>query len=97
MVVEIARIKVKSGMASQFEEALRFASAAFKRAKGCHGSEMRRSVEHTDVYYVRVIWDTVDNHMVDFRNSPDGAEWIRLSRPCMDGVPVFDHTTELSV
>ena len=96
MIVEIARIKIKSGMESQFEEALRFVAAAFKRAKGCHGSEMRRSLEHRDVYYVRVEWDTVENHMVDFRNSPDGAEWAKLSRPCMDGAPVFDHTELVS-
>ena len=45
MIVEIARIKVNSGMKAPFEEALRFLGTAFKRAKGCHGSEMRRSVE----------------------------------------------------
>lgn len=96
MIVEVARIKVKPGMEAQFEEALRFLGNAFKRAKGCHGSEMRRSLEDRCVYHVQVRWDTVENHMVDFRNSQDGAEWARLSRPCMDGAPVMDHTEPLA-
>ena len=92
MIVEIARIKVKHGMHSHIEDALRFLGDAFKRAKGCQGSEMRRSLENHDVYYVQVRWDAVENHMIDFRSSPDGAEWTRLSRPCFDGMPVMDHT-----
>ena len=95
MIMEIARITVKAGMEARFEEALRFLGNAFKRAKGCHGAEMRRSLENPRVYYAQVRWETVENHMVDFRNSPDGAEWSRLSRPCFDGAPVMDHTEVL--
>lgn len=96
MINEIARIAVKPGTEAQFEEALRFLGNAFKRAKGCHGSEMRQSLENPSVYYVQVRWETVENHMIDFRSSPDGAEWTRLSRPCFDGMPVMDHTELLA-
>ena len=96
MIVEIARIRIKPGMQAAFEESLRFLGNAFKRSKGCHGAEMRRSLEDPAVYYVHVRWDSVDNHMVDFRGSPDGAEWARLSRPCLEGPPVMDHTELLA-
>ena len=92
MIVEIARIKIKPGSEAAFEDALRFVAGAFQRAKGCHGAELRRSLEQPGIYYAVVRWDSVEHHMVEFRNSADGVEWTRLSRPCFDGAPVFDHT-----
>ena len=91
MIYEIARIKVKPGLESDFEKALKVLASGLKRAKGCHGSEFHRSVDQPGTYHDIARWETVANHMVDFRNTPDWAEWARLSRPCFDGAPALDH------
>ena len=45
MITEIAQIDVKPGMESDFETGVKNAAPIFKRAKGCHGMELRRSIE----------------------------------------------------
>lgn len=91
MIFEIAAIKVKQGQAEAFEAAAGEAVPLFKRAKGCRSMQLQRSIEHPDNYTLVVGWDTVDNHMVDFRNSDDFQEWRRLVGPHFDGAPVVHH------
>ena len=45
MITEIAQIDVKPGMEADFETGVKNAAPIFKRAKGCHGMELRRSIE----------------------------------------------------
>ena len=50
------------------------AAPLFKRAKGCTGMTLQRSVEMPARYRLFVQWDTVENHTVDFRGSADFAD-----------------------
>ena len=74
MILEIAQIDVKPGMEAEFETGVKNATPAFKRAKGCHGMELQRSVEKPSRYRLFVTWETVESHTVDFRGSPDFQE-----------------------
>ena len=81
MITEIAQIEVKPGMEAEFEAAVKSAAPIFKRAKGCHGMELRRSIEKPSRYRLFVTWETVDDHNVGFRGSPDFQEWRQACRP----------------
>ncbi|WP_412178943.1 hypothetical protein [Rhizobium sp. TRM96650] len=41
-------------------------------------------------------WETLDNHMVDFRNSDDFQEWRKLVGPFFDGIPVVTHSESVA-
>jgi heme-degrading monooxygenase HmoA len=94
MILEIAQIEIKAGMESEFEKGVAAAAPIFKRAKGCHGMELQRSIEKPQRYRLFVKWDTVDNHNVDFRGSPDFQEWRKLVGHCFAAPPEVEHTAQ---
>lgn len=95
MVLEIAQIDVKPGMESEFEAGVKQAVAVFRRAKGCTGLTLQRSVEKPARYRLFVQWATVENHTVDFRGSPDFAEWRKLVGHCFAAPPEVEHVSQV--
>jgi heme-degrading monooxygenase HmoA len=95
MFLEIAQIDVKAGMEAEFEGAVQKAAPLFKRAKGCAGMLLRRSVEQPARYRLVVQWETVENHTVDFRGSADFAEWRKLVGHCFAQPPQVEHVHEV--
>src|ERR1700760_4757762 len=92
MITEIAQIDVKPGMESEFETGVKNAAPVFKRAKGCHGLELARSVEKPSRYRLFVKWETVENHTVDFRGSEDFQAWRGLVGQYFAAPPDVEHT-----
>jgi heme-degrading monooxygenase HmoA len=95
MVLEIAQIDVKPGMEAEFETGVRQAVPLFRRAKGCAGMELQRSVERPTRYRLFVHWETVERHTVDFRGSPEFAEWRKLVGHCFAQPPEVEHTQQV--
>jgi heme-degrading monooxygenase HmoA len=93
MILEIAQIDVKPGMETEFEKGVAAAAPLFKRAKGCHGLSLQRSIEMPGRYRLMVEWDTLVNHTVDFRGSTDFQEWRKLVGQCFQEAPHVEHTT----
>lgn len=92
MVLEIAQIDVKPGTEAQFEAGVAKAVPLFRRAKGCKGMELQRSVEKPGRYRLFVQWETLENHTVDFRGSADFQEWRQLVGQCFEKPPEVEHT-----
>ena len=95
MVTEIAQIDVKPGMEAEFEAGVKAAAPVFKRAKGCHGLELQRSIEKPSRYRLFVKWGTVENHTVDFRGSPDFQEGRKHVGHCFASPPEVEHVTQV--
>jgi heme-degrading monooxygenase HmoA len=93
MITEIAQIDVKPGMESEFEAGVKNAAPIFKRAKGCHGMELRRSIEKPSRYRLFVTWETVEDHTISFRNSADFQEW--RNRPLFASPPDVEHVQQV--
>jgi len=91
MILEIAQIDVKPGLEAEFEAGVANALPVFKRAKGCKGLELKRSVEKPQRYRLFIQWETVENHTVDFRGSPDFAEWRKCVAHCFAAPPEVEH------
>ena len=94
MILEIAQIAVKLGMESQFEAGVAEAKPLFQRAKGCLSVELFRSIELPNRYRLLVGWETLENHIVDFRNSDDFQTWRGLVSACFDGAPEVEHAAQ---
>ena len=91
MVLEIAQIDVKPGMEAEFEAGVAKAAPVFKRAKGCSSMALQKSVEKPARYRLFVGWATVENHIVDFRDSADFQEWRKLVGHCFAQPPQVEH------
>jgi heme-degrading monooxygenase HmoA len=95
MYLEIAEIEIKPGLEAEFEAGVTKAAPLFKRAKGCQGMELQRSVERPSRYRLFVRWETVENHNVDFRGSSDFQEWRKLVGHCFAAPPAVEHTRKV--
>ncbi|AWN50463.1 antibiotic biosynthesis monooxygenase family protein [Methylobacterium sp. 17Sr1-1] len=92
MVLEIAQIEVKAGHESAFEAGVGQAAELFRRARGCRGMELQRSVEIPTRYRLMVQWETLENHTVDFRESADFPAWRALVSEHFAAPPQVEHT-----
>ena len=91
MIHEIAQITIKPGMESQFEDGVAQAKPLFLRARGCHGMNLQRSIEQPSQYALVVAWETVEDHMVHFRESDDFQTWRKLVGDCFAAPPQVHH------
>jgi quinol monooxygenase YgiN len=78
MVNEIALITIDPADAAAFEAAVAEAAPLFKSAQGCRGMALERGVEDPTLYRLLVQWESVDHHMVTFRNSEAFQQWRSL-------------------
>jgi heme-degrading monooxygenase HmoA len=94
MIQEIALIDVKEGMEAEFEKGVAAATPLFKRAAGCHGARLLRSIEKPRRYRLVVDWETVEAHTVGFRGSEDFKQWRALVGHCFETPPEVEHVVE---
>jgi len=95
MILEIAQIDVKAGMENEFEAGVSKAAPIFQRARGCGAMALQRSIERPTRYRLFVRWETLENHTVDFRGSPDFQEWRKLVAHCFATPPEVEHVREV--
>jgi quinol monooxygenase YgiN len=95
MIQEIASILVKAGSEQQFEAGVAKAKPLFLRSKGCHGVQLYRSIENPLQYTLVVDWETVDHHMVDFRQSDEFQQWRELVGPSFQQPPQVHHVNKV--
>ncbi len=95
MILEIAQIDVSAGKEADFEAGVQNAVPLFKRAKGCKSMTLQRSHEKPSRYRLFVQWETLENHIVDFRESADFQEWRKLVGPYFASPPDVEHVKEV--
>lgn len=93
MIFEIARFEIKPGKENDFEQGVAQATPLFKRAQGCHGLRLLRSIENPSHFTLLVTWASVADHMVGFRESADFQEWRRLVGDFFAAPPIVEHAS----
>lgn len=91
MIFEMAQLTIKLGTESAFEHGVALAAPLFQRARGCHGMQLLRSIEQPLHYTLMVTWETVNDHLVHFRESEDFQEWRRLVGAYFANPPQVEH------
>ncbi|MGN6209674.1 antibiotic biosynthesis monooxygenase family protein [Asticcacaulis sp.] len=91
MITEIATLTIDPTRAADFEAAVAAAALHFKSAEGCHGMSLEKVIETPGLYNLRVLWETVDHHMVTFRNSDNFQQWRALAGPFFTEAPKVVH------
>jgi heme-degrading monooxygenase HmoA len=92
MVLEIADIHILPGKQAEFEAAIEHGlRTVHTRAQGMRGYRLDRGVESPERYVLQVRWDTVEDHMVSYREGPLSPEFRALVTPFFARPPVFQH------
>ena len=95
MIIERAIFALKPGTRkSDFTAAFASARPHIEGSKGFRKLEMRQGVENPDSWLLLVWWDTVDDHMKGFRDSPAFAEWRKHLGPFFASPPAVEHYQE---
>lgn len=95
MIHEIATITIDPANAAAFEAAVAAARPHFEAAKGFVSVALDRSIEHPGRYRLVVGWDSVEAHMVDFRDSAGFAAWRALASPFFVAPPSIEHVARV--
>ncbi|MGC6328693.1 antibiotic biosynthesis monooxygenase family protein [Rhizorhabdus sp. FW153] len=93
MIKELAEIDIKPGQERDFEAAAAVAKDLFLASKGCLAFRLHRSMEQPSRYRMFVEWETIEDHMVEFRNSDAFLQWRRLCGPFFQNPPRVEHLT----
>ncbi|RYX90565.1 MAG: antibiotic biosynthesis monooxygenase [Comamonadaceae bacterium] len=92
MILELADFRIKPGQQDAFDEAIqRGVSTVISRAKGFKGYSVHKGIESSDRYVLQIRWETLENHTVDFRESPAFADWRAIVGPFFAGPPTVEH------
>ena len=92
MILELADIRIQPGQQAAFDEAIQRAiSTVISKAKGFKECQINKGIESPERYLLQISWDTLENHTVDFRESPAFAEWRAIVGPFFARPPTVEH------
>ncbi|MGE5336721.1 MAG: antibiotic biosynthesis monooxygenase family protein [Gemmatimonadota bacterium] len=97
MILEIADIRIHPGQQAAFDEAvLRGVTGVIAKAKGFRGYKINKGIESPERYLLMIFWDTLENHTIDFRQSPAFSAWRAIVGPFFAQPPQVEHYTLLA-
>lgn len=92
MILEIADIVIQPGKNTEFDLAIeRGVREVIAKAIGFRNFKVQKGLDNPRRYILMIEWETLDNHIVDFRNSPAFLEWRAIVGPFFAAPPVVEH------
>lgn len=91
MILELALLNVRPGQSSSFEQAFAQAQAIISSMPGYVSHKLQRCLEERDKYLLLVEWETLEDHTVGFRQSPQYQDWKQLLHHFYDPFPTVEH------
>jgi quercetin dioxygenase-like cupin family protein/quinol monooxygenase YgiN len=91
VVREVASIEVLPGHEEAFEAAVARAIPLFQQANGARTFSLDVSDERSQAYRLNVVWESVHDHMVTFRDSDAFPEWRALIADHVASPPTVEH------
>ncbi|RDC65154.1 antibiotic biosynthesis monooxygenase family protein [Adhaeribacter pallidiroseus] len=97
MVLEIALLDVVPAQTSNFEKAFAQAQQIIARMPGYVTHELQRCLEKENRYALLITWQTLEDHTIGFRQSPEYQEWKKLLHHFYDPFPVVEHFRKVAL
>ncbi|MDQ1295722.1 MAG: hypothetical protein QG608_3609 [Actinomycetota bacterium] len=94
MILERAQIDLVPGSEQEFESALDRARAVLEEARGFRSLRVARGIENPSRYLLLIEWETIEDHMVGFRESDLFVRWRQLIGPYFAAPPLVEHFAE---
>jgi heme-degrading monooxygenase HmoA len=96
MILELVDIRIHPGKQAEFDDALtRGLTQVIGKAKGFIKYQINKGIESPERYVLTLYWETLENHTVDFRESPAYQEWRAIVGSFFAGPPMVEHFTIL--
>jgi heme-degrading monooxygenase HmoA len=96
MILEQAVLDVVPGQEAQFEQAFGQAKPVIAAADGFCSLRLSHCLEQENRYLLLVEWETLEDHLVGFRESEAFVEWRRLLQHFYDAAPTVLHYSEVA-
>lgn len=97
MILELADIRIHPGQQEQFDAAIqRGLDEVISKAKGFSGFKVNKGIESPERYVLMIFWETLENHTVDFRESPAFLQWRAIVGPFFASPPTVEHFSLLT-
>jgi heme-degrading monooxygenase HmoA len=97
MILEIADIRIQPGRQAEFDAAItKGVTEVIAKAKGFNRFTIQKGMESPERYVLMIYWDTLENHTVDFRQSPAFLAWRDIVGPYFAAPPNVEHFTLLT-
>ena len=97
MILELADIRIHPGQQVAFDVAIqRGVNEVISNAKGFQGYKVNQGIENPERYVLQIFWETLENHTIDFRESPAFAEWRAIVGSFFAVAPTVEHFTLLA-
>jgi heme-degrading monooxygenase HmoA len=92
MILELADIRIQAGQQADFDIAIqRGLDEVISKATGFCGYKVNKGIESPERYVLMIFWETLENHTVDFRESPAFLQWRAIVGPFFASPPVVEH------
>lgn len=95
MIVEHAEFTVAEADAAKFESAYAEARGLLAETEGFLWATLHRGLERPDSYLLLVGWESLEAHMVGFRESARFPRWRELIGPFFAAAPKVEHYHEV--
>ncbi|MET3105441.1 heme-degrading monooxygenase HmoA [Oxalobacteraceae bacterium GrIS 1.18] len=97
MILEIADIRIQAGQQPEFDAALQHGvTQIISKSKGYVGHQVHKCIETPERYVLMIYWETLENHTVDFQQSPAFQDWRGIVGGFFAAPPKVEHFTLLS-
>jgi heme-degrading monooxygenase HmoA len=92
MILELADIRIHPGQQEAFDAAIVHGlHDVIGHAQGFRGYKVNKGIESPERYVLMIFWDTLENHTIDFRQSPAFIEWRNIVGGFFAAPPVVEH------
>jgi heme-degrading monooxygenase HmoA len=92
MVLEVANIVIKPDTQHDFMQAVATGvTQCIAPAQGYVTHQLHHSIEHPDHFILHIVWQTLEDHTVGFRQSKDFTRWRSLVGPYFAQPPEVEH------
>lgn len=97
MILEIAMLQIRPGQTPAFEVAFARAQRIVAGMGGYMRHELQKCVEDDHRYALLIWWETLEDHTVGFRGSPEYQEWRSLLHHFYDPFPTVEHFVRVAL
>ena len=91
MILELATIDIKPGTNPDFEMNLKKAQLVISQSKGFISLQAHKCIEQNNRYSLLIRWQTLEDHIIGFRESELFKEWRALIGPFFATPPFVQH------
>jgi heme-degrading monooxygenase HmoA len=96
VILEAVILHIKPGQSADFEAAFHQAAPIIASMKGHISHELHKCIEAEDKYLFLVRWQTLEDHTIGFRGSPEYQQWRALLHHFYDPFPTVEHFTQVA-